>query len=444
MNAILGYAQLLHRDATLRDGQREAMQTILSSGNHLLAVIDDILDLSKIEAGHVQVLAEDFDLARLAAETVAMFRHRCEQKGIDLRLDNQAAGPSAVRGDEGKLRQVLINLLGNAVKFTDAGSVTLRWARVGDQLFRFEIADTGPGIAVEAQASVFDAFQQASAGIRRGGTGLGLAICRQYVELMGGKLELASSPGAGSVFAVTLPLTAAEKADVASFGGDLGWRLPAAMRSRGVRALVVDDVSENRAVLAEILSAAGCAVEQAASADEAMVRMEAGLPDVAFIDIMMPGTDGIELSGRILERFGQGAVCLIATTASAFAHQQRRYLAAGFDEVMAKPIRCERVYECLGRLFGEEAAAAAELEVESASVGDEMVLSVPGELRMRLAAAAELCSITDVKRCLLEIESSGAASVGLMRRLKKLVQAYDLPAVQRMAAGATDAIEVGS
>jgi CheY-like chemotaxis protein len=243
---------------------------------------------------------------------------------------------------------------------------------------------------------------------------------------------------------VTLPLTAAEKADVASFGGDLGWRLPAAMRSRGVRALVVDDVSENRAVLAEILSAAGCAVEQAASADEAMVRMEAGLPDVAFIDIMMPGTDGIELSGRILERFGQGAVCLIATTASAFAHQQRRYLAAGFDEVMAKPIRCERVYECLGRLFGEEAAAAAELEVESASVGDEMVLSVPGELRMRLAAAAELCSITDVKRCLLEIESSGAASVGLMRRLKKLVQAYDLPAVQRMAAGATDAIEVGS
>jgi CheY-like chemotaxis protein len=318
------------------------------------------------------------------------------------------------------------------VKFTDAGSVTLRAERIGEREFRFEVIDTGPGIAPEAQAAVFDAFQQASAGIGRGGTGLGLAICRQYAELMGGKLAVESTPGSGSRFRLTLPLRVAEGFEDVS-AGDAQRRLVAGIGSRGLRALVVDDVAENRAVLAEILVAAGCEVELALSGEAALTQLEMELPDVAFIDIMMPGMDGLELAGRILERLGQGAVRLIATTASAFAHQQQHYLAAGFDDVMAKPIRCERVYECLADVLGGERESS---NLEEQAADRAMIQTLRPDLRARLATAAELCSITDVKRCMVEIERSGAVPAALVRLLKRLVRTYDLPAVQRLAAAA--------
>ncbi|MDB5323172.1 MAG: hypothetical protein JWN40_4803 [Phycisphaerales bacterium] len=426
MNAILGYAQILQRDRTLHEAQRDAMKTILSSGNHLLALIDDILDLSKIEAGHVEVSAVDFDLGRLMEETVAMFRHRCEQKGITLRLER--TGAAGVRGDEGKLRQVLINLVGNAVKFTDAGSVTLRAEPKEPDEFHFEVVDTGPGIAAEARAAIFDAFQQASAGIRSGGTGLGLAICRQYVELMGGSLGLESTPGAGSRFFLTLPLPVAEGAVAATPDDGRQQSLITQVRARGLRALVVDDVAENRSVLEQLLSGAGCEVEVACSGEKAMECLAARTPDVAFIDIMMPGMDGVATAGRIVERLGAGTVRLIATTASAFAHERRRYVAAGFDDVIAKPIRCERIYDCLADLLTMETA-----DVTNAAADEEaLVLELPATLRSQLAMAAELCSITDLKRCVAEVEAVGPASAMLARRLKRLVRAYDLPGVQRL------------
>jgi PAS domain S-box-containing protein len=434
MNAILGYAQILQRDPSLREGQRDAMETILSSGGHLLALIDDILDLSKIEAGHVEVTPVDFDLGRMVDEIVAMFRHRCDEKGVSLRLKRPVGKQWGVRGDQGKLRQALINLIGNAVKFTDAGSIEVKMVRGDDDAVSFEVSDTGPGIAPGAQARVFEPFQQASAGIHHGGTGLGLAITRQYVELMGGRLKLVSSPGAGSRFSFTLWLPEGEAGDSILEEDDLTFADSAP--GLGVRALVVDDVAENRAVLANVLKTAGCEVETAAGCEEALERVAERHPDVAFIDIMMPGIDGLETARRIIERLGGAATRLIATSASAFAHDQRRYREAGFHDFVAKPIRFERVYQCLSGLMSSktERQKTGEADKNVCPTEVEEVAQLPEALRLRLTEAAEVCSITGVKECIVQLESCEFPPRSLVRKLKRCVRQYDLAGVQRLLA----------
>ena len=193
MNAILGYAQLLQRDRSLTERQRAAINTIMTSGGHLLGVIDDVLDLSKIEAGHAELQAGDFDLAALLEDVTGMLRARAAEKGLKLVSDLCSDCQVVVRADERKLRQVLINLIGNAVKFTGSGRVELR-VRAVDSVFQFEVTDTGAGIDSQAQSMIFEPFRQGAAGRSGGGTGLGLAIAKHYVELMGGELSLKSAP----------------------------------------------------------------------------------------------------------------------------------------------------------------------------------------------------------------------------------------------------------
>ena len=222
MNAILGYAQLLQRDRSLSERQRSAIDTIMGSGRHLLGVIDDVLDLSKIEAGHAELQCSDFQLSTMLDEVTGMLRARAAEKGIRLELTASEACQRVVHADERKLRQVLINLLGNAVKFTERGSVELRVSRQPDHCFRFEVIDTGVGIDASAQTEIFEPFRQASAGRIGGGTGLGLAIAKHHVELMGGTLALASSPGAGSQFYFTLRLAPARTTVSNAGHGDAG------------------------------------------------------------------------------------------------------------------------------------------------------------------------------------------------------------------------------
>ena len=209
LNAILGYAQILETDPQLSTHQHQAVQTIGTSGNHLLAVINDVLDLSKIEAGQEELHRSDFDLVGLAQALSAMFSLRCEQKDIAWKTAIPPS-PIYVHGDEGKLRQVLINLLGNAVKFTDSGSVTLEIQLSDSNRYTFSVTDTGPGIPPERQADIFDPFQQDAAGHQKGGTGLGLAIAYRHIQLMGGELALSSTPGAGTRFFFTIPIPPAE------------------------------------------------------------------------------------------------------------------------------------------------------------------------------------------------------------------------------------------
>ncbi len=253
MNAILGYAQILRDHSELSEQQRRAVETIHSSGDHLLGLINNVLDLSKIEAGHMELQMVDFDLGQLVQWLAAMFQLRCQQQGLAWRVERVGEG-WLVRGDEGKLRQVLINLLGNAVKFTEAGEVVLRVREEGQQYY-FVVQDTGPGISAQQQQVVFEPFQQGDEGEHKGGTGLGLSIARQYVELMGGELQVASAEGQGARFSFVLSLAPAqgptavyEYAEVAAKEDApvdfAGLRLPAALRERLRQAAQMHNVTE--------------------------------------------------------------------------------------------------------------------------------------------------------------------------------------------------------
>ncbi|MGB5177715.1 MAG: PAS domain S-box protein, partial [Gammaproteobacteria bacterium] len=289
MNAVLGYTQLIKSDPDMPDKYRRPLKAIHSAGNHLISLIDDILDLSKIEAGAMELDSRDFDLGDLTEDVSGMFAMRCEQKGLTWREDVHI-GERAVRADDRKLRQVLINLLGNAVKFTDRGVISLKVEQLG-QRCTFSIEDTGPGITEESQKRIFEPFQQAEEGEAKGGTGLGLAITKRHIELMGGSLRLESSQGEGSCFRFELDLPPAE-GDLILKSEQKG-RFCRLAEPYRVRALVVDDVEDNREVLSGLLERTGVEVTMASSGAEALQRIAEQIPDIVFMDVRMPVMDGL-------------------------------------------------------------------------------------------------------------------------------------------------------
>ena len=420
LNAILGYAQILQRNPGLTPDQRRAVETIAASGNHLFGLIDDVLDISKIEAGRMELQSANFDLHSLVRRLESMFQHRCQQKGIRLRIENSVAQPCWVHGDEGKLRQVLINLLGNAVKFTDAGEVTLRIDAQAGDVHRFEVRDTGIGIPAEEQANVLQPFHQGQRGTQQGGAGLGLAITRQCVELMEGKLWFTSEEGKGSSFRFTalLPVAGGAAADHEQNFLQLA-------PGQRVLALVVDDIRENREVLASILKAVGCEVATAENGAQAIDLARESRPDIVFMDIWMPGMNGIETTQRILSGHG-GRIKMVAHSASAFDHEQKRYLDAGFDDFFAKPFRCERLCECLKNLLHvefEPVPAAGGTDAGAPEPGD---FALPGELAARLRAAAELYGTTEIRGCLAEIAHIDPAARRAAEHLQRMADRYDM------------------
>ncbi len=432
MNAILGYAQILQRDPTLSKKHFDCINTVMASGKHLLELIDDVLDLSKIEAGHVELECCDFNLGLMIQGVLNMFRARCAQKRILLRAEVADSALAIVRGDERKLRQVLVNLIGNAVKFTDDGAVTLRARREEKDLYRFEVIDTGAGIPAESMPLVFEPFRQTSAGRSRGGTGLGLPIARQHVEMMGGELCVISTPGAGSRFYFAIRLPASARSAAAMESG-MAWNsesLHLAPNCR-VRALVVDDLEENRTVLAELLRGIGCEAVTAASGEEAMRIAEAQPFDVALIDILMPGLDGIETAARLRGK----PIKLVAVTASAFIHEQERWRSAGFDDVIVKPVLSQRLCLSLSTLPNvefhhvapshDEAGGLLPCEPGPAIESCDSV-GLPEELRRRMLAAAEVHGVTALRQCIDHAEQLSPAAHGFCDRLRRSLHDYDM------------------
>jgi len=352
-----------------------------------------------------------------------MFQHRCQQRGIRLYIENSRPQPCWVNGDEGKLRQVLINLLGNAVKFTEQGEVRLKVDSPDGILHRFEVRDTGIGIPLEEQGNILQPFQQGVRGTRSGGTGLGLTISKQCVELMGGELKFLSEPGRGSCFYFSMPL-------LASGDGLLMNEQNFLHLAEGCRvlALVVDDIQENRDVLASMLRAIGCEVTTAENGKQAIECARAIRPDIIFMDIWMAGMNGIEATQEILAEHGD-KIKMVAHSASAFDHEQKRYLDAGFDDFFAKPFRGERLCECLKNLLGvkfnpvrTQENAAGETPPET---GD---FTMPGELGARLRAAAELYSTTEIRNCLVEI-SKIPSGRRIAEYLQRLADRYDMNSI---------------
>ena len=423
MNAILGYAQLLQRSPDLALEHRSAVETIHGSGSHLLNLLDDVLELSKIESGRPELHEKDFDLDRLLARVESMFVVRCAQQDLTWSLDQPAQEPLWVRGDESKLTQVLINLLSNAVKYTSRGGVLLEVASAGKDRFRFAVRDTGPGISEKDRESLFMAFEQGAAGVDRGGAGLGLAIAQRYVELMGGELTVDSTEeGVGTCFAFTIPLLAGQEDERAGSYSDLA-DVRHLAPGYAVAALVVDDDPESRTILAHLLEEVGVDVETADGGQRALDHLSEGRPDVLFLDIQMPEMDGFETLAQIRAHPEWDHVRVIAISASVLDFERKAALEFGFDAFIGKPFRFEQVYACLSELLEVEFVRGAS-EVESRTANASGNVDLPPALVERLTEAVTFRQVTQMESCFREMEQLSPGAGQMAAHLRELRQQH--------------------
>ena len=348
MNGMLGMTELL-LNTELSERQRRLADTARQSGTALLQIINDILDFSKIEAGKLELEHIDFDLRRTIDEVVGLFAESAQAKRLELILHVEETVPSSMRGDPARLRQILTNLIGNAIKFTDQGEVVVRASFVRNgrdhMMLRFEVSDTGLGIEADAQARIFDAFSQADGSTTRkyGGTGLGLAISKELVALFGGEIGLASQSGRGSTFWFTLPFD--EQSGVRPYAAPR----PASLRD--LRVLVVDDNAVNRDILCDQLAALGLRADSAAGGREALDMLYGALGrdpyGIAVLDMQMPGMDGLELARIIRRDSGLGGLELIML--SSIGHDVSTQTLRGLRvrRWLTKPVSQRHLKDCL-------------------------------------------------------------------------------------------------
>jgi signal transduction histidine kinase/DNA-binding response OmpR family regulator len=356
MNAILGFAQLSRQEAEDYPRLQEHLDIILRSADHLLCLINGVLDMSKIESGQVEVRDEAFDLERLLDDIVHMMRMRAEEKRLDFSLERDPGTTRHLMGDPGKLRQILINLLNNAIKFTARGRVVLRVrteaVQTGGLLLEMAVEDTGEGIHAEARERIFDEFvrlrgQEGG----RGGTGLGLSIVRNFVQLMRGEISVSSELGKGSVFWVHLPVRPARAVDVPVTGSELRFPVPDPVRSR-FRLLMVEDNPDNRILLKRVLEPLGLSVREADSGERGLALFREWQPHLVWVDLRLPGMDGCETSRRIRNSPGGSGCKIIAVSASLLEDEGDRVRAAGCDDFLQKPYGADDIYSMLQRHLG--------------------------------------------------------------------------------------------
>jgi len=378
LNAILGFAQLMERDTTLTSRHRDSLAIINRSGEHLLNLINDVLEMSKIEAGRLVLSLEPVNLHRLLQTLQEMFQVRTQAKRLSLRFELAPDLPQCVLTDEGKLRQVLINLLSNAVKFTETGGITLRARAEQGNLGKFpmpytlffEVEDTGKGIASKEMGNLFQPFVQTTSGIEaREGTGLGLTISRQFVRLMGGDIYLISTVGKGSTFRFDIQVTLAEAKAVAPTLTH-GRVLQLAPDQPTYRILVVDDRPEGRDLIAQLLGTVGFETRTATNGQEAVQQWQQWHPHLIWMDMRMPVMDGYEATRQIREKEARGRgnsthplnpvqhqpTVIIALTASAFEEERASILAAGCDDFVRKPFREQVIFVKMAEYLGVQYA----------------------------------------------------------------------------------------
>ena len=384
LNAVLGFSELMAHDSNLTPEQRDNLETISRSGKHLLALINDVLELSKIEAGRVELQEESFDLWRMLLGLEEMFRLRTEERGLTLVFEHAPEVPQYVRADGNKLRQVLINLLGNAVKFTEEGSVTLRVdsrtygleskeygsGSNGElptpySLLRFEVEDTGTGIAPEEMGAVFDPFVQTESGRKfQEGTGLGLPISQKFVHMMGGDLAFSSPPpsshrvrtrvaegNTGTLFQFDIPVALVGQSEIQGLKSKIHPRRVIGLEpgQQAYRLLVVEDTDANRDLLVWLLKPLGFDVREAVNGQEAIAIWEEWAPHLIWMDIRMPVMDGLEATRRIKATpRGQDTV-IVALTASSFEEEREKILSEGCDDFVRKPAREADIFDALTR-----------------------------------------------------------------------------------------------
>ena len=425
MNAILGFSQLMRHDRGLSDRQRQQLDIINSSGEHLLALINDVLEMSKIEAGRVSANLTAFDLYALLDEMDSLFSQRAEAKGLELSVVRADDVPRFIVTDENKLRQVLVNLLGNAVKFTDEGNVTLRvgvWRHEqGGLRLSAEVEDTGRGIAPEDSGRLFEYFEQATVSREaEAGTGLGLAISREFVRLLGGEITAESQVGVGSTFKFDIVIEEAEAkaAPVSLRESHVVGLYPGQPR---YRVLVADDAPDNRELLVEMLEPVGFTVRSVANGKEALEHFMQWHPQLILMDMRMPVMDGYEATRRIRSAPGGADVAIIGVTASAFAEMRQGVFDAGVDEFIVKPFHEGELFDKMGALLGvryvyEEHAERTDEGVSDA-LDQEAMAALPSDLLIRLrrsALSADFDAILDLADEIAPIDERSAATLRIL------------------------------
>ncbi len=393
MNAILGYSQLMMRDPAPSADVKKNLKIINRSGEHLLALINDVLDMSKIEAGGMRVHPVEFDLGSLLEDLAGMFRLRAAGKNLKFDVLVDGEGPRRLVADEGKLRQALINLLGNAIKFTERGRIQLRVSverRDGGGLWlSCAVEDTGVGIAQKEMGTLFLPFVQTQSGINfQAGTGLGLAISSEFIRLMGGRITVTSEPGKGSAFRFAVPV---EPGDPAAATREALHRtvigLPAGKPAP--RVLIVDDERNNRDWLNQLLAALGFAVREAENGIAALRTWEAWRPQLILMDVRMPLMDGMEATRRIREDPRGGKTVIIALTASAMEEDRLAIMQCGADDFLSKPCRQRELLakiqthlDLAYRYEGDETPANTDpLDAEPVGPPEQLPAELAGALR---------------------------------------------------------------
>jgi PAS domain S-box-containing protein len=434
LNGVLGYAQLLQRDRSLNASQHEALEAIAKCGSQLLDLINDVLDLSKIEAGKLDIEEAPTDLTKLVTDLRYVVAEAADRKGLQLTLAIGEGVPRSAVLDGPHLRQVLLNLLGNAIKFTIEGEVRLDITRAGEGRLGFEVSDTGAGIEQEALTEIFGAFAQTKTGAAAGGTGLGLTICDHLITRMGGQLKVASVLGEGSRFSFSLPLVEGRHA-VRPARQELEAAVPALdarlAPGEALTALVVDDSTANRHILASLLESAGVRVITAAGGLEAIDLTRAHRPDVVFMDLKMSDLDGLEATRRLGRDPATAAIPVIAVTASAFGDVRQTSRDAGCVDYLSKPIRAQLLFGMLQTHLGVRFVSGS--DHSSPRDSRQITLDRRVEVATRLRNAVALGDVSDIQQLAQHLLAGGTAEAAVGERISRLAMNFDFEGLSELA-----------
>jgi signal transduction histidine kinase/ActR/RegA family two-component response regulator len=435
LNSILGYAQLLDEDEDMPAHRKQAVRVIRRGGDHLLSLIEGTLDLARIESGKLALDVKPMRFRSCVSEIARLFELQAAGKGIGFRHEFDAGIPEVVRADEKRLRQILINVLGNAVKFTDRGEVVFRLHHARE-MARFEIEDSGPGMTADELSRVFEPFERGSAagGTAVGGTGLGLTIAKMLTDLMGGEMTVSSTPGVGTCFSIRLFLPELRATVIEA-------EMPRAPRTgyQGPRRriLVVDNEEVDRELLASVLQPLGFEIYQAASGHECLAMLHQIRPDAIFMDLAMPGIDGWETLRRI-QREGLSTAPVAIVSANAFDKGLDNDVGITPQDFLVKPVRVTELLDWLeARLALEWVLADPGMLVSPAPVPDMRTLPSPHWLRS-LASQVELGYYRGIVRVLDQIEAEQPDCAAFLARLRGLAREFQFDTMNRLIQDALD------
>lgn len=431
LNAVLGYTQLLMRDEKIAGTQRERLQLILVASQRLLGLINDVLDLSKIESGILNLRKEYFDLHQEVADIQIIMAERAQNKGLNLITQVDLPDPYIVKGDRQKIGQILLNLLGNAIKFTPAGSVSLHVVHLADEV-EFVIGDTGPGISEQELAELFAAFKQGQAGEDAGGTGLGLALSRHLAEGMGGSLQLSSILGQGTLAHLRLPLVSE---NIALDARDTQQQIQHLQLGTQCKVLVVEDDHASCEILVDLLQQIGCETYAAHDGREGLALCQTQQFDIVFTDIRMPHLNGLEMLYRLRSLAGYSDIPIVAVSASSLEHERAYYLSRGFQEFIGKPYAFDDVFKALQRYAkvkfdGASYKTQAVIQVDDAAV--DLTLLKP--VLKNLAAVSASGDMTACKKIVSELTME---QLGKQRhqQMTNALRQYDLEKLEALCKG---------